>query len=421
MPTPAPRSAPSSRSSSRTASTGACSSCATRRGSPRRSAVIPPVLVPIVARFTGRLTCEEIAREASEELGGRAPGRGRRAPRGGARARPLPRGRRPSAKRARASSASSPRRRCAPADARRGRVPRRGRQAASATSTESCLAKANGAGGARGRTAGAMVGLVAPAHRSVARRRRLRPRVRRARRGAPARGRHVRPLRHVARADARAVRALPQGLRDAARRRWTPTSRHRRARRVAPTGFDPYADQFNHKREHSLEFQVVFLKHLLGDRPARIVPMLAGLGAQQASGEDPARDARVTRFVDGRARARRVAPGPRRRRRRRRPRARRARASATSEPYDAATARRARARGPRVARARHRARRGRLLGARRARPRRAPRLRARADLVAPAEHRRAARAAGCSTTSRRSTRDDGSIVSHAAVGFYDPF
>lgn len=64
-------------------------------------------------------------------------------------------------------------------------------------------------------------------------------------------------------------------------------------------GFDPYADQFNHKREHSLEFQVVFLKHLMKDREFRIVPILAGLGAQQASGNNPDDDARVARFMDG--------------------------------------------------------------------------------------------------------------------------
>jgi AmmeMemoRadiSam system protein B len=61
--------------------------------------------------------------------------------------------------------------------------------------------------------------------------------------------------------------------------------------------FDPYADQFNHKREHSLEFQVVFLKHLLGDRPARIVPVLAGLGEHQARGTDPAGDAAVEKLL----------------------------------------------------------------------------------------------------------------------------
>jgi len=62
--------------------------------------------------------------------------------------------------------------------------------------------------------------------------------------------------------------------------------------------FDPYADQFNHKREHSLEFQVVFLKHLLGDKPVRIVPILAGLGYHQANGGDPAKDADVESFLD---------------------------------------------------------------------------------------------------------------------------
>jgi AmmeMemoRadiSam system protein B len=65
------------------------------------------------------------------------------------------------------------------------------------------------------------------------------------------------------------------------------------------TGFDPYADQFNHKREHSLEFQVVFLKALLKNRRFRIVPILAGLGAHQASGDDPGADGRVARFLDG--------------------------------------------------------------------------------------------------------------------------
>jgi len=64
-------------------------------------------------------------------------------------------------------------------------------------------------------------------------------------------------------------------------------------------GFDPYADQFNHKREHSIEFQAVFLKAVLPDRAFRIVPILAGLGSHQATGEDPARDRRVSRFLDG--------------------------------------------------------------------------------------------------------------------------
>jgi AmmeMemoRadiSam system protein B len=67
---------------------------------------------------------------------------------------------------------------------------------------------------------------------------------------------------------------------------------------ASAAAFDPYADQFNHKREHSLEFQVVFLKHLLGERDARIVPVLAGLGEHQSRGTDPRRDPSVVRFLD---------------------------------------------------------------------------------------------------------------------------
>jgi AmmeMemoRadiSam system protein B len=62
--------------------------------------------------------------------------------------------------------------------------------------------------------------------------------------------------------------------------------------------FDPWADGFNHKREHSIEFQAVFLKHVLKGRPTRIVPILAGLGEHQAHATDPCRDPRVKRFLD---------------------------------------------------------------------------------------------------------------------------
>jgi AmmeMemoRadiSam system protein B len=62
--------------------------------------------------------------------------------------------------------------------------------------------------------------------------------------------------------------------------------------------FDPYADQFNHKREHSLEFQAVFLRHLLGRRRVRIIPVLAGLGEQQSTGESPSTAKSVERFFD---------------------------------------------------------------------------------------------------------------------------
>jgi AmmeMemoRadiSam system protein B len=67
---------------------------------------------------------------------------------------------------------------------------------------------------------------------------------------------------------------------------------------AAACDFDPYADQFNHKREHSLEFQAVFLRHLLGGRKARIVPILAGLGEQQASGKSPSGARAVEVFLD---------------------------------------------------------------------------------------------------------------------------
>ncbi len=66
--------------------------------------------------------------------------------------------------------------------------------------------------------------------------------------------------------------------------------------------FDPYADQFNHKREHSLEFQAVFLRHLLGkrspERKARIIPILAGLGEFQHTGDSPQTSRSVARFFD---------------------------------------------------------------------------------------------------------------------------
>ena len=68
---------------------------------------------------------------------------------------------------------------------------------------------------------------------------------------------------------------------------------------AAAADFDPYADQFNHKREHSLEFQAVFLRHLLGGRRAKIIPILAGLGEQQSTGESPSRSQSVEAFLDG--------------------------------------------------------------------------------------------------------------------------
>jgi len=65
--------------------------------------------------------------------------------------------------------------------------------------------------------------------------------------------------------------------------------------------FDPYADLFNHKREHSLEFQAVFLRHLLGEAraaKAKIVPILAGLGEQQHKGTSPRGSKAIERFYE---------------------------------------------------------------------------------------------------------------------------
>jgi AmmeMemoRadiSam system protein B len=68
---------------------------------------------------------------------------------------------------------------------------------------------------------------------------------------------------------------------------------------AAATRFDLREDEYLHKGEHSLEFQVVFLRHALGPRAAaaRIVPVLCGLGDAQANRRDPARDPEAESFV----------------------------------------------------------------------------------------------------------------------------
>jgi AmmeMemoRadiSam system protein B len=61
--------------------------------------------------------------------------------------------------------------------------------------------------------------------------------------------------------------------------------------------FDVFADVFNHKREHSLEFQAVFVKHLVGKRKVRIVPILCGVGESQRTGLCPEDDPRSEEFL----------------------------------------------------------------------------------------------------------------------------
>ncbi|MCS6860331.1 MAG: AmmeMemoRadiSam system protein B [Abditibacteriales bacterium] len=61
-----------------------------------------------------------------------------------------------------------------------------------------------------------------------------------------------------------------------------------------------FADEFVHKGEHSVEFQVIFLQHLLGDkRNFQIVPLLCGgLHEHVFNGTAPIENPQVAEFVD---------------------------------------------------------------------------------------------------------------------------
>jgi AmmeMemoRadiSam system protein B len=263
-------------------------------------AVLPPVLVPIVARMAGRHTCAEIAREATTELGADVPvelvvrlateldeallldsARFRRE-----RAR---------VERAFADAAVRPAWHAGGAyEGERAKLV--------AYLDEKCLARARRKRGRRARDAkphahgGRVVGLIAP---------------------------HIDPWRG-AESYGHAYDALATALAPSVDTfvifgtSHAPMREHFALCKKAfdtPLGavpaddvaidaiaarapFDAYADQFNHRREHSLEFQVVFLKHLLGERPFTIVPVLAGLGEHQARRSDPAKDAHANAFLD---------------------------------------------------------------------------------------------------------------------------
>lgn len=257
------------------------------------NAVIPPVLVPVVSRFVGRLTCAQIAREASRELGTEVPvdvvvRLASELERGLFLEGPMFRDARRRVEREFAESSVR-------VATHAGGAYHGERSKLRRYIEESCLAKADGTSSAKN---GTMLGLVAP---------------------------HIDPWRGAVgygHAYGSLAASLPPqadtfvlfGTSHAPMRE--PFALCRKAFQTplgevpadfeaidrlaaAAKGFDPYADQFNHKREHSIEFQVVFLKHVLQDRPFRIVPVLAGLGAQQSSGESPDRDARVHEFVEG--------------------------------------------------------------------------------------------------------------------------
>jgi AmmeMemoRadiSam system protein B len=262
-------------------------------------AVIPPVLVPVVSRFTGKLTCAEIAQEAGAEIGAEVPvdvvvrladeleqglfldGRTFRQ----ARER---------IEREFAEAAVRP-------ASHAGGAYHGERAALERYIDQSCLRKANGLAAGQGRKgngAGTMRALIAP-HIDPWR-------------GAVGYGHAYGALAAALPAEAdtfvlfgtshapmrepfalcRKAFDTPLGAVQA-----DGASIDRLAERA--DGFDPYADQFNHKREHSLEFQVVFLRAVLQGRPFRIVPILAGLGAHQIRGDDPARNASVRRFLEG--------------------------------------------------------------------------------------------------------------------------
>ncbi len=64
-------------------------------------------------------------------------------------------------------------------------------------------------------------------------------------------------------------------------------------------GGDLRADEFQHKHEHSIEFQVVFLRHALGGRPFSIVPILCG-GFHEAVARkaQPDEEPEIASFLD---------------------------------------------------------------------------------------------------------------------------
>ncbi|MEO7331799.1 MAG: AmmeMemoRadiSam system protein B [Minicystis sp.] len=71
--------------------------------------------------------------------------------------------------------------------------------------------------------------------------------------------------------------------------------------------FDIRGDEFRHKKEHSLELQAIFLRHLFRQRfdtpghdapPVTIVPILCGLGEAQYHGRDPSDDVEIESFLD---------------------------------------------------------------------------------------------------------------------------
>jgi AmmeMemoRadiSam system protein B len=263
------------------------------QGITENHAAIPPQLVPIVARFTGRLTCEQIAGEVVREGEGEVPVEivvrlAEELDRGLFLDGPIFRAARA---RVEGAFAASPTR----AATHAGGAYHADRAALEKYIEGSCLAKARASNGHA--DGGRLVGLVAPhidpwrgalgyGHAY----------------GALAAGVPAEVDTFILFGTSHAPMARPFALcRKTFDTPLGPVEADGAALdAIAATAtFDPYADQFNHKREHSLEFQVVFLKHMLKGRPFRIVPILAGLGAQQVSGADPDGEPAIHAFMDG--------------------------------------------------------------------------------------------------------------------------
>jgi MEMO1 family protein len=71
------------------------------------------------------------------------------------------------------------------------------------------------------------------------------------------------------------------------------------ARYAGSRGGDLFADEMLHRSEHSIEFQALFLAWALGVDGYQVAPILVSSFHQMVrEGESPARNARVTRFLD---------------------------------------------------------------------------------------------------------------------------
>ena len=248
-------------------------------------ACIPPALIPIVARFTGEQTCAEIAREVSAEVGQPIPtALVERDWRRSSRTRLFLDG--PSYRAALGAVRQQFHDATLRTASHAGGAYASRRGELSAYLDEKCLAKAVARTAPDPAPSGprrTLTGLIAP-HIDPWR-------------GAVGYGHAYAALRDArwrTRSDTfvvfgtshapmrAAVRAVPA-------RRSTPRSGALSAdfeaidRIAERCPYDPYVDELNHKREHSIEFQAVFLKHVLRRAARRASsPSSRGLGRQQA-------------------------------------------------------------------------------------------------------------------------------------------